>query len=305
MVSRTTKQAARAYQKAHGAPYAEALRRVMQIEEASPSDYVAGGVGTGKGTSASEAPYAGGVDESRGEPVYFGPSDGKYPTGPPVFNLGTGILGNTGFHLASVPAAWTPARSLAEDGPATLGVYGRGGEGKSVYLSALARNHLVGVPTLVVSPFPQHFPEQEGMTYLDSQVVLSAMHSVEDRSEAERETLYEFEEALTAAIANGAPQVIICDDCPEEPLNRLIRRSRKESLIVLFSSLNVEEVRTDESGRVFQPGPRVLSPEVTVMLNPVGAKHPREGAWGGAYEQSWVRKRGYDPMPLIRPTPQR
>lgn len=303
MVSRTTKQAARAYQKAHGAPYAEALRRVMQIEEASPSDYVAGGVGTGKSTSASEAPYAGVVDESRGEPVYFDPSDGKYPIGPPVFNLGTGILGNTGFHPASVPAAWTPARSLAEDGPATLGVYGRGGEGKSVYLSALARNHLVGVPTLVVAAFPQHFPEQEGMTFLDSRVIRNAMYSDGDRSEADRENLYAFEEALTAAIVDGAPQVIICDDCPEGPLNRLIRRSRSQGVAILFSSLNVEEVRTDGTDRVFQPGSRVLSPEVTVMLNPVGARHPRGGAWGGSYEQSWVRRHGYDPMPLIRPTP--
>lgn len=297
MTSRTTKQAARAYKKAHDVPYSEALRRVMQADEPN-SEIVAGEAGRGK----TQGVFKGFVKNPR-EPVYFDIGDSQLAEGPLVFNLGTGILGNTGFHPHSVPATWSPARTVAEDRPATLGVYGRGGEGKSVYLSTLARNHLVGIPTLVVAAFPQHFPEQEGMTFLDSRVVRNAMYSDGDRSEADRENLYAFEEVLTAAIVDGAPHVIICDDCPEGPLNRLIRRSRSQGVAILFSSLNVEEVRTDGTDRVFQPGSRVLSPEVTVMLNPVGARHPRGGAWGGSYEQSWVRRHGYDPMPLIRPTP--
>lgn len=307
MTSRTTKQAARAYQKAHDVPYSEALRRVMQPEEPNLKGGV-GRVGKGKSAASAKGPVAGFTKHTT-SPVHFDLLDyensggGHSTADPVVLNLGTGILGNTGFHPHSVPATWSPARTVAEDRPATLGVYGRGGEGKSVYLSTLARNHLVGVPTLVVAAFPQHFPEQEGMTFLDSRVVRNAMYSDGDRSEADRENLYAFEEVLTAAIVDGAPQVIICDDCPEGPLNRLIRRSRSQGVAILFSSLNVEEVRTDGTDRVFQPGSRVLSPEVTVMLNPVGARHPRGGAWGGSYEQSWVRKHGYDPMPLIRPTP--
>lgn len=291
MVSRTTKQAARAYQKAHDVPYAEALRRVMQSEEPSPSAY-----------AAESGPYTGVVEEWRGEPVYFDPVASKPTTEPLVLNLGAGILGNTGFHPDSVPATWSPGRALAESRPATLGVYARGGQGKSVYLSTLARNHLVGVPTLVVTPFTQNFSEQEGMSFLDSRVTLDAMRNEGVRGDAAQESRYAFEEALNSAIADGAPQVVIYDDGPEESLNRLIRLSRSEGLIVLFSSLDVEDFRP--TLRTFRPGARIATPEVTVMLNPVGAPHPRTGPWGGEYEQSWVCKRGYSPMLLARPLPQ-
>lgn len=297
MTSRTTKQAARAYQKTHGVPYAEALRRVMQSEDLNPSDALVGRVGKGKSAAASgHGPFTG-LRIDRTEPVYIDLGAGSQPTdGPMVFNLGDGLLGNTGFHSETVPASWTPAQELAEDRPATLGVYAPLGRGKTVYLATLVRDHLVGVPTLLVSQYPKGFPEQEGLTVLDPKLVRSAWETEGMADEEAQEAMRLFLDSLAAALAEGV-QVVVYDDGPEEPLNWLLRESRSKALTVLFSSSDIEELRPN----MVQPGARLLTPGVTVMLNPARARQVPGQPWGGIHEQSWVRKEGYDPMYLLRP----
>lgn len=295
MTSRTTKQAARAYQKAHGVPYSEALRRVMQTEEPASMDLVSGAVGEGKSAVSSKGQFVG-VPVARNEPVYIDPRAGtRQEDDPLVLRLGDGLLGNTGFHPETVPALWAPAQELAQDKPATLGVYAKFGRGKTVYLATLVRDFLVGVPTLLVTPYPRSFPEQESLEVLDPELVSSAWESEGGVDGESRERVRLFEERLAAAAADV--QVIVYDGGPETTLNWLLRESRSKAWAVLFSSSDVEELRLG----LAHPGPRLLTPGITVMLNPAGARQVPGQPWGGIDEQSWVRKDGHDPMPLLRP----
>lgn len=270
MTSRTTKQAARAYQKAHDVPYAEALRRVMNAESASPEP------------SAHEVDpatlIAGRSTASSGEEL--------------VFNLGDGLLPDTGFTQNSVPALWAPGEAMRDGRAATLGVYGAVGMGKTVYLMTLVRDHLEAVPSLIVSREP--YPSLEGVVQFDDPDLLHEARTKEGMtSSSATEAVAAVESRLDEMVAEGI-RVVVYDDGPRQPLERLLRTARSRGLIILFTSYAVE--RGAEGNWV----PREWLPEaaVTVMIDQ--RRERTVPTWVGI-EQSWVRKAGRDAMPLLRP----
>ena len=190
MTSRTTKQAARAYQKAHGVPYAEALRRVMEAEtppaEPAAREHIAGGPGIGKG------PFVGTPIKHTLEPVSFDPmtwletaeqfdgegSDavhfsvtGQLGSGSTIgarsrqsIQLGTvdpALISTTLDHDA-IPATWSPWKAQFADRPPNVGIYGPHGHGKTTFLATLANRLKNDMAITVLTPFPETYPESQG-----------------------------------------------------------------------------------------------------------------------------------------------
>lgn len=294
MTSRTTKQAARAYQKTHGVPYAEALRRVMQAEPDAPEQAVSIDpkgplVQEVEGTRVSLNPGPG----SAFDPLAFPDArSGQTLDEELVFDLGTGLLPDTGFFPTSVAARWVPGEAMREGRAATLGVYGQVGKGKTVYLMTLARDHLATVPTLVVSREP--YPPLDGITSLDDpELVQEARLAEGSASQRAQETLAKFEQQLSEALAGGI-RVVVYDDGPQEPLGNLLRTARSKGIVVLFTSHDVDR---DRDG-TWSPGRSLPEAAVTVLLDQ--RREPTAPTWVGV-EQSWVRRSGHEPMTLIRP----
>lgn len=290
MTSRTTKQAARAYQKAHGVPYAEALRRVLQVEETATE------ATDGRGSLGQVPGMFQGKPLDRSEPILFDPLTEEIITaqasGELVFNLGTGLLPETGFYRNTVPAQWAPAEAMQADRAATLGVYGESRAGKTVYLMTLVRDHLATVPTLVVSR--ESYPSGDGIAVLgDPEFVREARTAEGSASPHDQETLAAFQEKLDDALAEGI-KVVVYDDGPHQPLSDLLRTARSRGLIVLFAGHDVE-LAID--GRA-EPGRRLPEAAVTVMLD--RQRERSVPSWVGV-EKSWVRKAGRESMPLLRP----
>jgi hypothetical protein len=191
MTSRTTKQAARAYQKAHKVPYAEALRRVMEAEtppaEPAAHEHIAGGPGVGKG------PFVGTPIKPTFEPVRFDPMtwletaeqfDGEGSDA--VHFSVTGQLGSgttagaqprqtikfgtvAGRDISSLlapglshPVSWSPWKAQFEDRPPNVGIYGPHGHGKTTFLATLANRLKNDMPITVLTPFPETYPESQG-----------------------------------------------------------------------------------------------------------------------------------------------
>lgn len=275
MTSRTTKQAARAYQKAHDVPYAEALRHVMQTEDAS-SEHTSGGLNP--------------VDQEQVSD--FGPIGQHGGEEDLIFDLGTGLLPNTGFHPRSVPARWGPAEAMQKALPATLGVYGEPAAGKTIYLMTLVRNHLASVPTLVVSG--ESAPKVDAMTSLGNPGFVRQARAAEDfGSPGDQEILATFEDRLNEALTEEV-RVVVYDDGPEQSLSWLLRTARSRGLTVLFTSRDVER---GHEGKVL-PGRRLPEATATVMLDHLQGRP--DLTWAGT-DRSWVRKAGREPMSLLRP----
>lgn len=296
MTSRTTKQAAREYQKAHGVPYTEALRRVIGGQAPGEAD---AGVGASSKRTVWLDPLndlVESLDRQAGVPVETVDLSGPGQEGPLVFELGAGLLPDTGFTPAMVPARWIPMEEVRRDHPATLGVHGVPGSGKSVYLATLARNHLEGVPTVLVTDHPGGFPDQEGLTSVDPALMVA--YGQNDPSTAEGEDAAStLQEAVEAALSSTGAHVVVYDLSArslseDSVLQKLLRTSRSRGLVVLYS---VMESRRSAAA------PLVSSFEqATVVVNPHSLS-PFERS--EQYDGSWVCKAGHEQMPLILPGP--
>lgn len=287
MSSRTTKQAARAYQKAHGVPYAEALRRVMQEEafssvapgsETDPGELVVGEAGMGKTIPL--------------KPVHLDPSQAGRVC------LGTGKMPHTGLSPTTAELWWYPWHDMDQHHAATLGVYGKGGTGKTCYLVSLVHQNFHAKKTLVVTPLPQNYAELEDAEFIDPDLVRSAVHSAGATDEESQETMRRFDEAIDAALNRGV-EVIIYDEGPQSRLIRLSQLSRSKRLVVLFTSLDVLTPMTWElpHGKVV-PSDQAVPATVTVVLDSIPSS-PLEGG----DDRSWVCRTGHknEPVPLLRP----
>lgn len=200
MTSRTTKQAARAYQKAHGIPYTEALRRVMETEtppaEASPYEHITGDIGVGKGSRAEgsgRGPVVGKLIKSEPGPVRIDPmtwldtaeqfdkenSDvpqiavtGQLGSGSTIGarsrqSISLGVANTTRIsslfdRYDPIPVSWSPWRAKLQGSPPNLGVYGPHGHGKTVFLSTIANRYKHTMPITVVTAYPDAYPTEEG-----------------------------------------------------------------------------------------------------------------------------------------------
>lgn len=261
MTSRTTKQAARAYQKAHGVPYAEALRAIMKSDDATASP-IENPTSQGQSDNPETnwhrkvhfaSPEATGL--ILGE-VQSGKTTPNWPALPQEIVLGdlylssmldlrahawagrsTLIPDNT-----RVPLTWN-LRQHATAGPSpVLGVYGTYGTGKSFYLASLVRKNLTGVPTLVVTAHPSNYPEQDGLTYY-----------VPDRDDYGVPAPADPEAVLSVAAERGALAVVY-DHTPGSPTEatETLRTltSQAHGVLLLFAS--------------YEEGPGEVVPDITV-----------------------------------------
>lgn len=268
MTSRTTKQAARAYQKAHGVPYAEALRRVMETEtppaEAAPHEHIAGGPGVGKG------PFVGTPIEPTFEPVRFDPmtwletaeqfdgegSDavhfsvtGQLGSGSTIgarsrqsIQLGTvdpASISSTLDHDA-IPATWAPWKAKLQGNPPSLGVYGPHGHGKTVFLATLANRYKHAMPITVVTAFPDAYPDDD---------LIKIVHTSSESIFTDPSALLEHTNDATAKWAERTGRedstdeflpVLILDPEPTEReeirnLRRFLRSTRAWGLAVFYT----------------------------------------------------------------------
>lgn len=239
MNSRTTKQAARAYQKAHGVPYTEALRRVQ---------------------AAREAPAAAPVEQ------------------PLRFTLGTGTLPETGFTPTTpVPLHWTPeAESLPADGSKALCVYGGKFAGKTAYLAALVREHLADRPVVVFTERPDMFPDgpniefaeivrgtdsSDPYSYVFGQELFEHFHF----TDPDYERVFVYDLSPCAINLNDELEALV--DCPHA------------ALLYSSTDLDTEGNPTMHEGRFGRADGPYAANEVTVFLAPSGRADDGSEGW--------------------------
>lgn len=325
MTSRTTKQAARAYQKAHGVPYAEALRVVM---------------GGTHPRQADEETWLQHAEETRADPdqtfrfqlldplgdqedvdrdeemphenVTGRPAAGKQrayaaPSPRPLwFALGSSEI-DYGFTLngapGQLPVDWAPGIALEEGRPPALGVYGPDGVGKTVFLATLADEVADRAPVLVVTSHPRRYPApRRGLQFFlpddpDARPVAADVDPAQVIATARD---------LAAEHPSGEMPVVIFDmdegePALHDPLTWLLQQCRSQEIVVLFAK--TYNRGGDDGGLTSRLLPADLR-HATVVLSDRADQRP---AWPTmpamftpeSYPSNWAQVQGRTPIPLL------
>lgn len=322
MTSRTTKQAARAYQKAHGVPYAEALRVVMSgthprhadeetwlqhAEEtrANPDQtfrfQLLDPLGEGLEWSEETTPHerlaarpSVGKELRDVQATPSGPSHLRIPLGTSVVDHGFTPDGAPG----ELPVEWVPFQALKENRAPALRVFGPPGVGKSAFLATLAENTADHAPVLVVTSRPRDYPVPRAglqLFFPDDQDT----HPV--AADVDPDLVLAAVQELAADHSRAEFPVVIYDMDDEdegpglhEALGRLLRVCRSKAVPVIFSETG--------QGANDPTSPAIGRFHAKVVLNVRAdqSQAPREMTDVGSYPYNWAQMRGHAPIPLAR-----